>query len=377
MKSMPHDQTKLYGWIFAALVLVGVLLGLGPFMPKGSALHVSDFTITLLGKYSCYAMVALAVDLCWGFTGILSLGQGVFFALGAYAMGMHLMRSMAGQGVYGSVLPDFMVFLDWQTLPWYWQGFDQAWFAFIMVLAVPGGLAFVLGYLSFRSRVKGVYFSIISQALTYLMMTLFFQNDLGFGGNNGLTDFKTIFGFSLKDPETKLALYFLSLAALVLTWILLRTLIQGRLGLVLKAIRDGEQRLRFCGYPVAAYKTFVFVLAALICGAAGALYVPQVGIINPSEMAPAQSIEMVVWVALGGRGTLLGAVLGAFIVSALKSWLTEIFPDLWLFFLGLTFIAVTLFLPKGLMSLIPQRLNGQGLRSLLRRRPPMESHHAR
>lgn len=376
MSSTPKPAGQLYGLIFAVLVSIGILLGLAHLLPESSPLHVSDFTLSLLGKYICYAIVALAIDLCWGFTGILSLGQGVFFALGAYAMGMHLMRSMTGQGVYASALPDFMVFLDWHELPWYWQGFDQPWFALLMILAVPGLLAFLLGYLAFRSRVKGVYFSIISQALTYLMMTLFFQNEMGFGGNNGLTDFKTLLGYSLQDPATKRALYFVSLLALVGTWLLARTLLQRRLGLILVAIRDGEQRLRFCGYPVAVYKTFVFVLAAMLCGVAGALYAPQVGIINPSEMAPAQSIEMVIWVAFGGRGTLLGAVLGALIINALKSWLTDFFPDLWLFILGSLFIAVTLFLPRGILSLIPDGRRWPALSMVWRRRRPAEGHHA-
>jgi len=373
---MSSTLSRLYGRIFTVLIGVGFLLGLAHLLPASSPFHVSDLTLSLLGKYSCYAIVALAIDLCWGFTGILSLGQGLFFALGAYAMGMHLMRSMAGQGIYTSALPDFMVFLDWQELPWHWLGFDQAWFALLMVVLVPGLLAFSIGAMAFRSRVKGVYFSIITQALTFLMMTLFFQNDMGFGGNNGLTDFKTIFGLTLQDASTKRALYFASLLALVGTWLLVRTLVQRRLGLILVAIRDGEQRLRFCGYQVALYKTFVFVLAAMLCGVAGALYVPQVGIINPSEMAPAQSIEMVVWVAFGGRGTLLGAVLGAFIISALKSWLTDLFPDYWLFFLGSIFIAVTLFLPRGILSLIPDAQRWQQWMQVLGRRRPVEGQHA-
>ncbi len=373
---MSSTLNHLYNRIFIVLISIGVVLGLGHFLPASSPFHVSDFTLSLLGKYSCYAIVALAIDLCWGFTGILSLGQGVFFALGAYAMGMHLMRSMAGQGVYASALPDFMVFLDWQELPWYWQGFDQSWFALLMVLLVPGLLAFIVGALAFRSRVKGVYFSIISQALTYLMMMLFFQNEMGFGGNNGLTDFKTILGFSLQDAATKQALYFISLLALVGTFYLVRSLVHRRLGLILIAIRDGEQRLRFCGYQAALYKTFVFVLAAMICGLAGALYVPQVGIINPSEMAPAQSIEMVVWVAFGGRGTLLGAVLGAFIISALKSWLTDLFPDLWLYILGSIFIVVTLYVPRGILSLIPDARRWQAIFQGLGRRRQTEGHHA-
>lgn len=376
MSSTFKPTGRLYTSIFNGLIGLGFLLGCAHFLPESSSLHVSEFTLSLIGKYICYAIVALAIDLCWGFTGILSLGQGAFFALGAYAMGMHLMRSMSGQGVYASALPDFMVFLDWKELPWYWQGFDQAWLAFLMILLVPGLLAFVIGYLAFRSRVKGVYFSIISQALTYLLMTLFFQNELGFGGNNGLTDFKTLLGFSLQDPATKRSLYFISLLALVGTWLLVRSLVQRRLGLILVAIRDGEQRLRFCGYPVAAYKTFVFVLAAMICGLAGALYVPQVGIINPSEMAPAQSIEMVIWVAFGGRGTLLGAVLGALILSALKSWLTDLFPELWLFILGTLFIAVTLYLPRGILSLIPGPQTWNNVMAGFKRRSPVEGQHA-
>ncbi|MDX2021017.1 MAG: urea ABC transporter permease subunit UrtC [Deltaproteobacteria bacterium] len=308
--------------------------------------------VPLVGKFLCYAMVALAVDLVWGFAGILSLGHGLFFALGGYAMGMYLMRSMSGEGVYRSELPDFMVFLDWKALPWTWYGFDSFPFAVCMAMVVPGLLAFVFGFLTFRSKIKGVYLSIVTQALTYAAMMLFFQNATGFGGNNGLTDFKRIAGFALQSPSTKIGLYVISAVALLGIYVLCRFVVTSRMGRVVAAIRDGELKTRFCGYESTNYKLFVWTLSAAMCGFAGALYVPQVGIINPSEMQPASSIEMAIWVAVGGRGTLSGAILGAWLVNGGKSWLTGAFPEVWLYALGGLFILVTLFLPGGVYSLI-------------------------
>lgn len=308
--------------------------------------------VPLFGKFLCYAIVALAMDLVWGFGGILSLGHGLFFALGGYAMGMNLMRSMKGEGVYRSELPDFMVFLDWKALPVTWYGFDSFPFALFMALAVPGALAFVFGFLTFRSKIKGVYFSIVTQALTYAAMLLFFQNAAGFGGNNGLTDFKRIAGFSLQHPDTKVGLFVISALALAATYVMCRFIVTSRLGRVLTAVRDAELKARFCGYQSTNYKLFVWTLSACLCGLAGALYVPQVGIINPSEMQPSNSIEMAIWVAVGGRGTLTGAMLGAFVVNGGKSFLTGAFPEVWLYVLGGLFVVVTLFLPGGLHSLL-------------------------
>lgn len=333
------------------LLFLVVIPVLNRFTPEASFLHVPDYMVQLLGKYLCYALCALAIDLIWGFTGILSLGHGVFFALGGYAMGMHLMRAMAGLGVYKSDLPDFMVFLDWKTLPWFWHGFNHFWFALLMVVLVPGVFAFVFGFFAFRSRIKGVYLSIITQALTYAMMLLFFRNNTGFGGNNGLTDFKTLLGFSLLEPTTKLGLYMVSCAAVLLGFLVCRYITGSKLGRVLTAIRDAESRVMFSGYSPLRYKLFVWTLSAVMCGVAGALYVPQVGIINPSEMAPANSIEMAIWVAVGGRGSLVGALLGTGIVNGAKSWFTAAAPDYWLYFLGALFIATTLFLPRGLIGI--------------------------
>jgi urea transport system permease protein len=293
----------------------------------------------------------LSVDLIWGFCGILSLGHGAFFALGGYAMGMHLMREIGGKGVYGNPnLPDFMVFLNWKELPWYWHGFDVFPFAALMVILVPGVLAFLFGWFAFRSRVSGVYFSIITQAMTFALMLAFFRNDMGFGGNNGLTDFKTLLGFNLHADTTRAGLFAASAIALALFYLICRFIVASRLGKVLMGIRDAESRTRFIGYRVEYYKLFVFVVSAIMAGVAGALYVPQVGIINPSEFAPASSIEIVIWVAVGGRGTLHGAVLGAFLVNYAKTYLTGAMPELWLFALGGLFIAVTLFLPKGIIG---------------------------
>ncbi len=343
------------GWLFcvaAALVLFVAFPVLNLAVPPGNVLHLSDYTVTLIGKIMCYAIVALAMDLIWGYTGILSLGHGVFFALGGYAMGMYLMRSIGHEGVYQSDLPDFMVFLDWKAYPWYWSFTDHFWFAALLVVLVPGLLAFVFGYFAFRSRIKGVYFSIITQAMTYAFMLLFFRNDTGFGGNNGFTDFKRILGFSVTAPQTRMALFVLTGAALLGFLLLGRWIVTSKLGRVLTAIRDAETRVMFSGYNPLYFKLFIWTLSAVICGIAGALYVPQVGIINPSEMSPANSIEIAIWTAVGGRGTLFGPVLGAALVNLGKSWFTQALPEYWLFLLGLLFILVTLFLPRGVAGLL-------------------------
>ena len=342
------------GWIamaaFAALAFVAVpVLHLA--VPADSPLHVSSFALTLLGKILCYAIVAVALDLIWGYGGILSLGHGVFFALGGYAFGMYLMRQIGRDGVYQSDLPDFMVFLDWKAYPWYWSGTDHFLWAVFLVVAVPALLAWVFGYFAFRSRIKGVYFSIITQAMTFAFMLLFFRNETGFGGNNGFTDFKRILGYPIHAPEMRVALFALSAAALMLALVVARYLVTSKFGRVLTAIRDAESRVMFLGYNPLNYKLFAWVVSAVMCGVAGALYVPQVGIINPGEMSPAMSIEIAIWVAVGGRGTLIGAVLGAFLVNLAKSWFTVAFPEYWLFFLGFLFIAVTLFLPEGVVGL--------------------------
>jgi urea transport system permease protein len=339
------------------LVLVGavMLLALLPVLnrlPADSALHVSDFLVSVTGKWITYAILALAIDLAWGYAGILSLGHGAFFALGGYAIGMHLMRLIGPRGVYGHpVLPDFMVFLGYQQLPWYWHGFQHFPFAILMAMAVPGALAALVGWLAFRSRITGVYLSIITQALTYALMLAFFRNDMGFGGNNGFTDFKELLGMPLNTPNARAVLFYASLVTLLGALWLCAHVTRSKLGRVLVAIRDAESRVRFLGYGVTAHKLFVFVLSAMLAGLAGALYVPQVGIINPGEFSPGNSIEAVIWVAVGGRGTLVGALLGAFSVNALKTWLTSVAPDLWLFALGGLFVAVTLFLPRGLVGL--------------------------
>ena len=343
------------GWLFylaAALALFVAFPVLNLAVPSSSAFHLSDYTVTLIGKIMCYAIVALAMDLIWGYTGILSLGHGVFFALGGYAMGMYLMRSIGHEGVYQSDLPDFMVFLDWKAYPWYWSFTDHFWFAALLVVLVPGLLAFVFGYFAFRSRIKGVYFSIITQAMTYAFMLLFFRNDTGFGGNNGFTDFKRILGFSVTAPQTRMALFVLTGAALLGFLLLGRWIVTSKLGRVLTAIRDAETRVMFSGYNPLYFKLFIWTLSAVICGIAGALYVPQVGIINPSEMSPANSIEIAIWTAVGGRGTLFGPVLGAALVNLGKSWFTQALPEYWLFLLGLLFILVTLFLPRGVAGLL-------------------------
>jgi len=340
------------GLFLAALFLVTVLVPLATTLDRSSPLSLPAYLIPLLGKYLCYALLAVALDLCWGYAGILSLGHGAFFALGGYAMGMHLMREIGARGVYANAqVPDFMVFLGWTELPWFWWGFDMFWFAALMALFVPGLLAFVFGWFAFRSRVSGVYLSIITQALTFALMLAFFRNEMGFGGNNGLTDFRDVLGFSLSAPSTRIALLVLTALSLAACLLIARAITLSKAGKVLIAVRDAESRTRFLGYRVEGFSVFVFTVSAMMAGLAGALYVPQVGIINPGEFAPANSIEIVVWVALGGRGTLVGAALGALVVVGLKSWLTANFPDLWLFALGALFILVTLVLPKGLLGL--------------------------
>ena len=343
------------GYLVAAVIAALITLVLVPIVhlavPPGSPLHLSDYALTLVGKILCYAIVAVAMDLIWGYGGILSLGHGVFFALGGYAFGMYLMRGIGLDGSYHSNLPDFMVFLDWKELPWYWLGTDHFLWAVVLVLTVPALLAFIFGYFAFRSRIRGVYFSIITQALTYAVMLLFFRNETGFGGNNGFTDFKRILGYSITAPETRVVLFALTSATLIGTLLLARMLVKSKYGRVLTAIRDAESRVMFIGYNPLHFKLFVWTLSAVICAIAGALYVPQVGIINPSEMSTANSIEIAIWVAVGGRGTLIGAVLGAFIVNLAKSWFTVTFPEYWLYFLGALFVLVTLYLPNGVVGL--------------------------
>ena len=341
-------------WAFlgaAVLVLFVLVPVCNLLVPASSIFHLSDYTVSLVGKIMCYMIVALAMDLVWGFAGILSLGHGLFFALGGYAMGMYLMRSIGHDGVYKSDLPDFMVFLDWKTYPWYWSFTDHFWYAALLVVLVPGILAFVFGFFAFRSRIKGVYFSIITQALTYAFMLLFFRNDTGFGGNNGFTDFKRILGFPITAPGTRVVLFMITGAALIGFLFLGRAIVTSKLGRVLTAIRDAETRVMFSGYNPVYFKLFVWTLSAVICGIAGALYVPQVGIINPSEMSPANSIEIAIWTAVGGRGTLIGPVIGAAVVNLAKSFFTQALPEYWLYMLGLLFILVTLYLPRGIAGL--------------------------
>lgn len=342
------------GIFLAVLFVAAVLVPLGNLLASpDSAAHVPSHIVALLGKYLCYALLAVSLDLVWGYAGILSLGHGAFFALGGYAMGMHLMREIGDRGVYANpVLPDFMVFLSYTELPWFWHGFDMFWFACLMVLFVPGLLAFVFGYFAFRSRVTGVYLSIITQALTYALLLAFFRNEMGFGGNNGLTDFRDVLGFSLSADTTRATLFVLSALALAGGIVLGRAIVTSKFGKVLIAVRDAESRTRFLGYRVEHYKLFVFTVSAMMAGVAGALYVPQVGIINPSEFSPANSIEIVIWVALGGRGMLIGGAVGALIVAALESWLTSTLPEAWLYVLGAMFILVTIFLPRGVLGLV-------------------------
>lgn len=337
-------------WLTILLVAGGfaVLPLLNLWLPVDHPWHVTQYTITLLGKFICFALAALALDLVWGFAGILSLGHGLFFALGGYAHGMYLMRAAKPSGQ----LPDFMVFLSWDQYPWFWSFTQYAAYAWLLVFLVPGVLAFVFGYFAFRSRITGVYFSIITQALTFAAMLLFFRNETGFGGNNGFTDFKWIFGFDVTAPQTRAALYWASLLALLGALFLGRYITRSKLGRVLTGVRDAESRLRFLGYEPAGFKLFVWTLSAMLCGLAGALYVPQVGIINPSEMSPENSIEMVIWVATGGRGTLIGPIVGAGTVNGLKTWFTSTFPEYWLYALGLLFVLVTVLLPQGIVGLV-------------------------
>lgn len=354
---LPFAADRWGNTLLLALIVVSVLVAVCNLaVPVGSPLHLPTYIVTLVGKYLAFALLALSVDLIWGYAGILSLGQGAFFALGGYAMGMYLMRQIGDRGVYGNPeLPDFMVFLNWQELPWYWYGFDQFWFALVMVLLAPGLLAYVFGWLAFRSRVTGVYLSIITQALTYALLLAFFRNEMGFGGNNGLTDFKDILGFSLQDDSTRVTLFICSALALALGYIVCRWVTRSKFGRVLVAVRDAENRTRFVGYKVESYKLAVFVLSACIAGVAGALYVPQVGIINPGEFSPLNSIELVIWVAVGGRGTLYGAVVGALLVNYLKTFFTGALPEVWLFFLGALFVLATMFLPNGIVAIIQRK----------------------
>ena len=345
----PKGWAAVAAALITVLVLVPVLNGV---VPPGHVLHLSDYAVALIGKIMCYAICALAMDLIWGYTGILSLGHGLFFALGGYAMGMYLMRQIGRDGQYQADLPDFMVFLDWKALPWHWTFSDSFVFQALMVLLVPGLLAYVFGWFAFRSRIKGVYFSIITQALTFAAMLLFFRNETGFGGNNGFTDFKRIWGIPLQQTSTRLALFALTGSVLVGFFLLSRWIVVSKFGRVLQAIRDAESRVMFSGYDPVSYKLAIWTLSAVMCGVAGALYVPQVGIINPSEMSAAASIEMAIWAAVGGRGTLIGPIVGAFFVNGAKSWFTQVFPEYWLYFLGTLFILVTLVLPGGLVSLV-------------------------
>jgi urea transport system permease protein len=339
----------------AAIVLLAVIPALNAFVSEASFFHVSNFSINLYGKYLCYAMLAISVDLLWGYTGLLSLGQALFFTLGGYMMGMYLMRMIGDLGQYHKPIPDFLVFLGWDTLPSFWKPFSSFAFAIMMAFLLPGVLALIFGHLAFRARIRGVYFSILTQALTYAAWLLFFRNSLLLGGNNGFTDFKYILGYDLRLPTTQRCLYMITVVALILVYSLCRWLSKTKFGLVQQAIRDSENRVLFSGYASANYKLFVFVVSALIAAIGGILYVPQVGIINPSEMGTDKSIEAVVWVAIGGRGTLIGPIIGAVIVNAVRSWATRAYPDLWLLILGTIFIVVTVFMPKGLIGL-PEQL---------------------
>ncbi|MDQ0321413.1 urea transport system permease protein [Pararhizobium capsulatum DSM 1112] len=349
-----HDKKVL--WFAFGILLAAIFVPLSNLLlSDGNPLHVPDHLVPLLGKYLSYALLALALDLVWGYCGILSLGHGAFFALGGYAMGMYLMRQIGPRGVYANpLLPDFMVFLNWQELPWYWYGFNQFWFAAVMVVLVPGLLAFVFGWLAFRSRVTGVYLSIITQAMTYALLLAFFRNEMGFGGNNGLTDFKDILGFNIQAGGTRATLFAATAISLALALLLSSAIVKSKYGKVLVGVRDAESRTRFLGYRVENMKLFIFTVSAMMAGVAGALYVPQVGIINPGEFAPANSIEVVIWTAVGGRGTLIGPIIGAVLVNFGKSVFTAAFPEFWLFALGALFVATTLFLPKGIVGTFQQ-----------------------
>ena len=350
------------GWsafVLALLLVCAVAPVLNLLVPKDSLFHLSDYAVALVGKIMCYAICALAMDLIWGYTGILSLGHGVFFALGGYAMGMYLMRQIGTDGNYKSQLPDFMVFLDWKTLPWHWSFSDSFAATLLLVVAVPGLVAFVFGYFAFRSRIKGVYFSIITQAMTFATMLLFFRNETGFGGNNGFTDFKRILNIPIATPNMRMTLFVLTGVTLLGFFLLARWLVGSKFGRVLQAVRDAETRVMFSGYNSIGYKLTIWTISAMMCGVAGALYVPQVGIINPSEMSPANSIEIAIWAAVGGRATLIGPIVGAFVVNGAKSWLTVAYPEFWLYVLGALFIGVTLFLPDGVVGLVRKLTGGK------------------
>ena len=351
-----RERAGLRAGVIAALLTVAVLVPvLNLIVPNNNAFHLSDYAVQLIAKIMCYAIAALAMDLIWGYTGILSLGHGVFFALGGYAMGMYLMRQIGRDGNYQSNLPDFMVFLDWKTLPWHWSLSDSFAATLALVVLVPGLLAFVFGFFAFRSRIKGVYFSIITQAMTFATMLLFFRNETGFGGNNGFTDFKRILGTPIATPSMRMTLFVLTGLTLIGFFLMARWLVGSKFGRVLQAIRDAETRVMFTGYDPLRYKLAVWVISAVMCGIAGALYVPQVGIINPGEMSPASSIEIAIWAAVGGRGTLIGPIVGAFFVNGAKSWFTQAFPEFWLYVLGAMFIAVTIFLPNGIVGLLRRK----------------------
>src|SRR4051812_18776001 len=344
-----------------AVIGIVVLPCLNAFVPPTSFFHVSNFSINIYGKYLCYAVLAIGVNLLWGYTGLLSLGQALFFSLGGYALGMHLMLMIGNLGQYKADIPDFMVFLEFIKrfpatggLPPHWIPFKHFWFAAMMVVVVPAVVSFIFGWLAFRSRIKGVYFSILSQAITYAATLMFFRNDFTFGGNNGLTDFKFILGHEINSAATKRGLFIASVILLLSVYVLCRWLTSTKFGLIQRAIRDSENRVLFSGYATANFKLFVFVLSGVICGLGGALFVPQVGIINPSEMAPDKSLEAVVWCAVGGRGNLLGPILGAIGCNALKSYATHSFAEQWPYFLGGLFIFATLFMPKGLIGLPEQ-----------------------
>jgi urea transport system permease protein len=354
--TVPHHGLRTgtrWSAVLAASVVVAALAPvLNLIVPADSALHLSDYGVQLIAKIMCYAICALAMDLIWGYTGILSLGHGLFFALGGYAMGMYLMRQIGRDGQYRMDMPDFMVFLNWKQYPWHWAVSDSFVAQMLLVVLVPGLVAFVFGFFAFRSRIKGVYFSIITQAMTYAAMLLFFRNETGFGGNNGFTDFKRILGAPIATPTLRMTLFVVTGLTLIGFFVMARWLVNTKYGRVLQAIRDAESRVMFTGYSPVAYKLSIWTLSAVMCGVAGALYVPQVGIINPGEMSPAASIEIAIWAAVGGRGTLVGPIVGAFFVNGAKSWFTQAFPEIWLYFLGALFIAVTLFLPQGLIGLL-------------------------
>ncbi|MBT9550849.1 MAG: urea ABC transporter permease subunit UrtC [Hydrogenophaga sp.] len=356
-------RTGWSGALVALLMVCAVAPALNLLVPEGSVFHLSDYMVGLLGKIMCYAICALAMDLIWGYTGILSLGHGLFFALGGYVMGMYLMRQIGTDGNYKSELPDFMVFLDWKELPWHWALSDSFIATLALIVLVPGVVAFVFGYFAFRSRIKGVYFSIITQALTFAALLLFFRNETGMGGNNGFTDFKRILGMPLATQQMRMTLFVITGLVLLGFFLWARWLVNSKFGRVLQAVRDAESRVMFCGYNPLPYKLTIWTISAVMCGIAGALYVPQVGIINPGEMSTAASIEIAVWAAVGGRATLVGPIIGAFIVNGAKSWLTVSFPEYWLYFLGALFIAVTLWMPQGVVGLVKKLRMGKGAKA--------------